>query len=1852
METHQECEPGQFCLWPLHPGPCASRRARQARTAPPGSGSGRARVPAPAPHRPPAGRAQVPPRAPAQGRAAPPAPNRPASGRARVGGPPAPVPPPRKGAKKAPPRKAAPAPDETQVRPAAGNDETQARPRQRSVASDAGGAALMMMGGVAGRDRAAETVMRDVRRAVAQDARDGGTANQDAAIERAANVVARSVALHYGGGPEVHAKVVAAMTEAMKTGDTSKITALKRQLQGIHASAAPERVALALFGLAIVDQVEMWGGVMPAFSSPASNMAHVECNLSVFCRNPLHPGPCKGWKGTLAKVAPGTLKLIEEERKKKLAAKKAAKLAAQAKASKIVDKAKRGTEVDEHPNAKKKLAKKATEQILGTDEAKIAEIEGKTKLTQKEMAWHANKKAAALLAANIAAGNLQSKAAQAKYRQTVRAEILAALKADNESGLTGSDSEYQKVINGWSQALSNGHADQHVKPKNDAGDALHSAVADAFHAAVLEDVKNAKTGHQGVNMKKLTKALKEIPGEPGEPEHDAAVGEAVGHSVTPEELNGGPVLPPGALGEEEANQLAAGAAQMLGVTSTSGQDDAANFQKVEGVKAKAMAEGFKDKQAAMVAKTAENQAALAAAQHADGLDGFSPQGKKKFEKLLAAEFVQMMETGEGSEPGSETLADLIMQKKTGMITADEFHEKVQKKLKIKSKKQTAVQAPSAPAAGPAGGGAGAGGLTKAQASSAAADEIQAEIGGGDSLDLDLALSNSSMSEAEKSNVISAVAGGLAQDLMNSLPTDSLTKNEKEELHGIVKSMVQAAIQDPQHAPGAKNMIKNLKKKNGPELKAFAKGILPPAKADEDAAAADPDFTPGGATSGAPAKALPKLFDLGNNKSASAKQMAEDAANGNVGNEQVADYLTPNVIADANEGYYDLGIDESQALDKKVKALIKEALETGDTSKVEAYKKKIAALDTLELAEEALSPDPDVTPGGGSGGWSPKPLASITDSTQAAATIAVQAQAAYEKLLPEADGSALSTVSAIAKLKQSIDNGQAPEAAAASAATALAKAFLKSKIGTSKMQPLHEAALQDALANEIYEGMLTGKFPEGGHLDKLGGSKFGFVKMKIAAKKEYDKTGGLPSGPVTKTAAPIKVTSSKQDALDAALDDAFGPTTPAAPSGPPPTPSDKLVKFAQVQPGAAAGLVAKAVQDYEQAMAAAKTDEEKQAAALSLGGSLAGAQLGHMFNELDLSLGDMDPKQLADVANKLKADFADAVAADAEAPGGLAGKLPGIIAEVQKQADLAQKANGFADGSPALNNYKQALVEAELDQAINDTTPIVMNAKGGAGAGGTGTGVNPATAATGTPIKVTTGVQDVTPPTPATAAPKAPGLKPLPPAGPAPDLSGAKKVGEQGGSNPGGMYEDASGKRHYVKQQKSQKHAQNEAMASALYRAAGVDTPPVHQIDGTVGNLSGSLTASEIVPGAQKFDPKNPAHVAAVRRGFAVDAWLGNWDVAGLSMDNIIIGADGRPHRIDLGGSLEFRAQGSPKGNAFGDTVGEIDTLRDPAKNPSAAKIFGGMTDEEMIDAMEQVEAIDPAKIREIVKAQGGDPALAEKLIKRREDILKQLADLREAQKNKGPLGTPSTAKAETVKLGGTKKKQTVFKPKGGYPVSQVVLEGHENAVLDYNNRVEASRHSVDAADPPTAQMTAMPAGAPKTALKYYTSNAGYTAMNGHLRKNKGKSGTTGAAKSIADADKAFEQSRLPEPITTLRGVRGNADVFGALWTQRRDQNWTGAEFLDHGYSSSSVQMSTARGFAGAPGPNAVVMRVYMPTGTRAINLGQGSQYPGEAEILLNRGARFRIVADNGYQNGARHIDVEVICDGEGCADAV
>lgn len=55
--------------------------------------------------------------------------------------------------------------------------------------------------------------------------------------------------------------------------------------------------------------------------------AHWWCAVNEFCRNPLHPGPCKGWKHMLHSIAPGAYHAYEQQRVQKLNERRKAKIA-------------------------------------------------------------------------------------------------------------------------------------------------------------------------------------------------------------------------------------------------------------------------------------------------------------------------------------------------------------------------------------------------------------------------------------------------------------------------------------------------------------------------------------------------------------------------------------------------------------------------------------------------------------------------------------------------------------------------------------------------------------------------------------------------------------------------------------------------------------------------------------------------------------------------------------------------------------------------------------------------------------------------------------------------------------------------------------------------------------------------------------------------------------------------------------------------------------------------------------------------------------------------------------------------------------------------------------------------------------------------------------------------------------------------------------------------------------------------------------------------------------------------------------------------------------------------------------
>jgi hypothetical protein len=248
----------------------------------------------------------------------------------------------------------------------------------------------------------------------------------------------------------------------------------------------------------------------------------------------------------------------------------------------------------------------------------------------------------------------------------------------------------------------------------------------------------------------------------------------------------------------------------------------------------------------------------------------------------------------------------------------------------------------------------------------------------------------------------------------------------------------------------------------------------------------------------------------------------------------------------------------------------------------------------------------------------------------------------------------------------------------------------------------------------------------------------------------------------------------------------------------------------------------------------------------------------------------------------------------------------------------------------------------------------------------------------------------------------------------PNVASWDKVGPQLGSNLGGTYEDPDGDIYYVKESKSLKHAENEALASAFYKELGVNA-----VDVRVGEADGApRTVSPIVSttGETLADRLNDGEfIDKIREDFAIDAWLGNYDVAGLVYDNIVVDNDGNPLRVDPGGALLFRARGAEKGDMFGDSVGEIDTLTDPDINPSASRVFGGMTEEQRKASAQKLLDITPQRIDQIVDSIVTDPGMAEglkdRLKKRRADVLDRF-DIEDSVLNMPEVAQRPTAPAD------------------------------------------------------------------------------------------------------------------------------------------------------------------------------------------------------------------------------------------------
>lgn len=267
-----------------------------------------------------------------------------------------------------------------------------------------------------------------------------------------------------------------------------------------------------------------------------------------------------------------------------------------------------------------------------------------------------------------------------------------------------------------------------------------------------------------------------------------------------------------------------------------------------------------------------------------------------------------------------------------------------------------------------------------------------------------------------------------------------------------------------------------------------------------------------------------------------------------------------------------------------------------------------------------------------------------------------------------------------------------------------------------------------------------------------------------------------------------------------------------------------------------------------------------------------------------------------------------------------------------------------------------------------------------------------------------------------AAKAKPKAKPAQPAAPAPAPPAAdvesmdkwEQTGPQGGSNPGGRFKDADGVEWYCKFPADADMAKAEILAAKFYGLAGLSGQ-----DAKLVRKDGKIGIASKWTDVKKGTPQQLADLEGAQSGFAVDAWLANWDVVGLAFDNLQIGADGKAHRVDAGGSLMYRAQGGKK--AFGEKVAEIDSLRDAGINPQAAAVFGSMSEADITASVAKVAAISDNDIYSLVMEHGPGSIqeraeLVDTLIARKEDLLTKYPKAAKKTKAKKEKGKPDPTK--------------------------------------------------------------------------------------------------------------------------------------------------------------------------------------------------------------------------------------------------
>lgn len=151
---------------------------------------------------------------------------------------------------------------------------------------------------------------------------------------------------------------------------------------------------------------------------------------------------------------------------------------------------------------------------------------------------------------------------------------------------------------------------------------------------------------------------------------------------------------------------------------------------------------------------------------------------------------------------------------------------------------------------------------------------------------------------------------------------------------------------------------------------------------------------------------------------------------------------------------------------------------------------------------------------------------------------------------------------------------------------------------------------------------------------------------------------------------------------------------------------------------------------------------------------------------------------------------------------------------------------------------------------------------------------------------------------------------------------------QYGSNPGGIHDDPkTGESFYVKHYANPDQGRVEALTGKIYDHMGIKTlnPETRTINGRESLVT--KWNPDLEPMHHRdFENLTPEQSKQVGRMYAGAVLTKNWDVVGLSHDNIMRNRrTGDLHSVDHGGAFHFRAQGSPK--EYEPDIDELHSLR-------------------------------------------------------------------------------------------------------------------------------------------------------------------------------------------------------------------------------------------------------------------------------------------------------------------------------------